>query len=234
MLGVLICVAAAYGICKIASWLGRSCAQRTLNRAAASPRQPKPPRVAPPPRMMLAYREMPWAVWAYLDGRRSRARLRLILAARREKALDRYYARLGELLPEAPADDELQERVSRLEQRARQLADERRSAFEDDAQRWTALFSVMFGVPPMDIALPVIHLSPGASEHTRRRWEQTGYQVRHAEVGHPIGRSCDRCSDVADRVADRYVQHSDRSEYARYLQRERGEGPFGLIWRDEP
>jgi hypothetical protein len=101
MIGVLLTFLVLWGMWQLVRQCARALAQRRLDTRRELPafRVPPPRRVAPPPRMTLAWRELPAAVLAVLAGPRTRARLRLIVAMRREQSLERYYERLAEVAP---------------------------------------------------------------------------------------------------------------------------------------
>jgi hypothetical protein len=185
-------------------------------------RPPRPQRTPPPDlsvRMMLTYGEMPAAALALASGRRSRARLRLILAMRREKALDRYYAQLGRLQPGTPPDDGLAERVAQLEDRTRQLASERRrrppGAFEDLVGAMQAAVVAIFSVPPAVLGRPavplVVHLRPReyADARFRRCWTEYGYLVAPYLDGHPAGVPCGLCAAANLQASGHGVEQCD-------------------------
>jgi hypothetical protein len=191
---------------RILNCLARGIAQRQLDsHRLPPPRRPARRRVPPPvtqARLLLSAGEWPTAALALLAGRRTRARLRLILAMRRDQSLDRYYAQLGKL-----HDDRL------AETRPKPARVKTPGAFEDPAD------------PP---AMPVVHLDGVVTEHWR--WELLGCQVLPPEGDHPTGRLCLRCCDAeqteaeAAEVRAQQMRHPGwdaaraRVEYQRYLE----------------
>jgi hypothetical protein len=223
---VLLCVVFRFFNC-----LARGIAQRQLDsHRVPSSRRPARRRVPPPvtqARLLLSAGEWPTAALALLAGRRTRARLRLILAMRRDQSLDRYYAQLGKL-----HDDRL------AETRPKPARVKTPGAFEDPAGALEFAIVAMFAIPPAALgavlagppAMPVVHLDGVVTEHWRRRWEQLGCQVLPPEGDHPTGRLCLRRFGVAAPEAEaaevraQQMRHPGwdaaraRVEYQRYLE----------------
>jgi hypothetical protein len=162
-------------------------------------RPPAPRRVPPPPRMMLAYRELPAAALATVSGRRTRARLRLIVAMRREQSLDRYYQRLGRL------PDSLSDWRDDPPARPRPARVKTPDAFEDPAAALTAAVVMMFTLPPPALTpasparrsarLRVVHLKESQLHDLacRAPWDDCDYAVAPVVDGHPDGIPCGVC-----------------------------------------
>jgi hypothetical protein len=160
-------------------------------------------RVPPPPRMMLAYRELPAAVLATVSGRRTRARLRLIVAMRREQSLDRYYQRLGRL-PDSLSDPPARPRPARVKT-PEAWRGAGPDAFEDPVAALTAAIVMMFTLPPPALTpappavrparLRVVHLKEPQLHDLacRAPWDDCDYVVAPVVDGHPDGIPCGVC-----------------------------------------
>jgi hypothetical protein len=206
---VLLCVVFRFLNC-----LARGIAQRQLDsRRLPPPRRlrVRPParRRVPPPvtqaRLLLSAAELPTAAMAMLAGRRSRARLRLILAMRRDQALDRYYARLGQL-----HDDSAIDSMAETYQRRAKKPD----AFEDPSGALAVAITAMFAIPPAALgavrtvlagppATPpttplVVHLKPRdyGDLKIRRSWVEADYLLAPYLDGHPVGTPCGVCAQA--------------------------------------
>lgn len=182
----------------------RLCAQRRLDGHLLTP-PPRRRRVPPPvtqARLLLSAGEWPTAAVAMLAGRRTRARLRLILAMRRDQALDRYYERLGQL----PSDDEVTIDLyySPSPPSRRPARVKTPDAFEDPAGALEFAITAMFAVPPAALGNPaasmplVVHLKPRdyGDQKIRRSWVEADYLLSPYLDGHPVGVPCGVCAQA--------------------------------------
>jgi hypothetical protein len=242
---VVLCV-----VFRILNCLARGIARRQLDshRVPSSRRRPaRPPqRRVPPPvtqaRLLLSAAELPTAAMALLAGRRSRARLRLILAMRRDQALDRYYARLGQLHDDSAIDSAIDSMAETYQRRAKKP-----DAFEDPAGALAVAITAMFAIPPAALGAVrtvlagppttppttplVVHLKPRdyGDQKIRRSWVEADYLLSPYLDGHPVGTPCGVCAReniLAARqppVADLQAEAARaRVEYQRYLEHELG------------
>jgi hypothetical protein len=216
----LLCV-----VFRVVNCLARGIAQRQLDsHRLPPPRRPARGRVPPPvtqARLLLSAGEWPTAALAMLAGRRSRARLRLILAMRRAQSLDRYYARLGRLHDDpddrlvremgwGPSDDgmtiDLHCSPSPPSQKPERVKIP--DAFEDASGALEFAIAAMFAVPPnvlgrsahrVPSAMPlVVHLKPRdyGDQKIRRSWVEADYLLSPYLDGHPVGTPCGVCAQA--------------------------------------